>query len=205
VRATTQTVPSEVDREIAALIDQLAIAQEPAVMAPVYTPREDTPATDPRVVAYRAAARLKDYGKAAFPQLLARFGDERQSVCFRRAVPCTVGIACFTIIEMQVIPVPDDYAGSFGRLGADGKYHPRPYSNQPLLFDLATIGAWLQARSDRTLEELQLEGLEWLLAEERKIGFPDEQDRQQIEAPLERKIAQLKSTIAGQVPPAIRQ
>ena len=56
--------------EIADLIERLAISNEPAADAPVFSPREDTPDTDPRVIAYDAAEKLRAFGKDAFPQLL---------------------------------------------------------------------------------------------------------------------------------------
>ena len=62
---------------------------------------------------------------------------------------------------------------------------------------METIERWLSDRADRSLPEMQVEALEWVLAEERKIGFPTEEDREKIERALERQIARLKAESGG--------
>ena len=173
---------------IDALIERLAISQDAAADAPVYTPSVDTPGDDPRVNPYDAAEQLKAYGKEAFPRLLEMFDDDRQSVCFRRMIPCTVGLACFSIIEDEIFLLPDGYSGSFGRTGADGKMHDRPLFFAPKLFEMDTVAQWLAQREDRSLTELRIEALEWLVAEETKIGFQNEADRKDILDPLTRQL-----------------
>ncbi len=180
---------------IEALIEHLAISDEPATTLPVYTPSRDTPRTDKRVVAYEAAEELKSFGKAAFPCLLKHLDDRRQSVAFRRVLPSTVGDACFCIIQEQVVPLPDDYPGSFYRTGANGDYCERPVFFRPGPFDENTIRSWLEERNLKSLVEMQVEGLEWLIAEEKRIGFRSDQDREAYLTPLERQLEELKSRL----------
>ncbi len=108
----TKPVPqptTDIASEIKALIEKLAISNEPAADAPVYTPSIDTPKSDPKAAAYAAAERIRTYGKDAFPYLLKHLDDQRQSVAFRRVLPSTVGDACFCIIRDQVFNLPKDY------------------------------------------------------------------------------------------------
>ena len=173
--------------EMDALVEKLAISQAPASFQPVYTPSRDTPASDPRVVAFEAAEQLKACGKAAFPNLLEHLGDGRQSVAFRRMLPATVGLACFTIIEQLVYGLPADYRGSFYRDGADGQLHDRVLFLKPGMFDQGSAADWLAARERKSLTEIQVEALEWLISQEEHIGFPTEQDREDYLYPLERQ------------------
>ena len=180
-------------REIDELIEKLAISDEPAGDEPVYTPDLETPRTDKRVIAYEAAEKLREYGKAAFAQLLARRHDKRQSVAFRRVIPHTVGLACYCIVEDVIYNLPEDYRGSFYRKGGDGEMHERPRFLAPGIFDEDTVEAWLRVRHDKTLTELQIEALEWLIDKEKNIGFPTERDREKFLLPLERQVSRLRA------------
>jgi hypothetical protein len=189
-RCSSHTTPTAADIE--ALIEKLAISQAPAAEAPVFTPSRDTPRTDSRVIAYEAAEELKKCGKAAFPHLLEHLDDKRQSVAFRRGIPHDVGDACFCIIREQVFCLPEGYEGSFYRTGADGRLHERPYFLKTALFDRRSVKSWLDARRDKSLEEIQVEALRWLIQQERQIGFPSEQDKQRYLYPLERQLARIE-------------
>jgi len=184
--------PEAVRQRIAALIEKRAISQDEATDEPVYTPSIDTPTSDPRGQAFEAAEELTAYGRTAFPALIAHFDDRRQSVAFRRTNRATVGLACFAIIEDQVYPTPSDYRGSFYRTGADGKTHERPLFLKPGLFDRSTAAVWLAAREHKSLLEIQIEALTWLIGEENGIGCPEEKDRELYVYPLQRQLERLK-------------
>ncbi len=184
--------PAAVHQHIEALIEKLAISQDEATDEPVYTPSIDTPKSDPRVQAFEAAEELTAYGKTAFPQLIAHFDDRRQSVAFRRTNRATVGLASFAIIEDEVYATPSDYRGSFYRTGADGKTHERPLFLKPALFDRSTAAAWFAAREHKSLLEIQIEALIWLIGEENRIGYPEEKDRELYLYPLQRQLERLK-------------
>ncbi len=199
------TPPPELSQEelrnrVPALIEKLAILQEPAGEEPIYTPPIHTPRDDPRVVAYDAACELKRLGKQVFPFLLEHLADKRQSVAFRRVVPYDVGLACFCIIEDHILVVPHDFPNFVQRKGADGEVHYRPFYAAHLfsrgLFDSTTVAAWLEARADRTLAEMQVEALDWLIMGESEIGFPDEKERAEILGPLQRERKRIAATIS---------
>ena len=174
------------------LIDGLAISQEAASDEPVFTPSRDTPGSDPRVAAYDAAERLEALGIEAFPLLLDSLGDQRQSVAFRRVLPSTVGDACYVLVSRQLYSLPPNYQGSFFRTGADGRGHARPVFSKDLLTP-DNLKGWLAARAGRTLPELQLEALGWVLAEEERIGAAAPEDEERFLAPLRARYAQLKA------------
>lgn len=193
IRANNQ---GNADRDILELIGKLAISDQPAVDGPVFAPTDQTPASDSRVIAYQAAEKLGEYGKEAFPQLLAHRHDERQSVAFRRVLRHSVGLACYSIIEDLIYNLPEDYPGSFYRTGADGEMHARPRFFAPGIFDASTVEQWLKDREDKSLTELQIEALEWLIAKEEAIGFAADADREQILVPLQRQVSRLKAARA---------
>ncbi len=178
---------------IDSLIEQLALSSQPAADRPIYTPAPDTPSTDPRVPAYEAAEQLRALGKAAFPKLLEHLDDDRQSICLRRTLPCSVRLACFSIMEHQIFLFPDDFVCSIYRTGQDGQMHGRPMFFEPRLFNPSTIESWLDERKDRSLTEIQIEALEWMLAHEVEIGFRNNEDKEKYLHPLQRKLAQLRS------------
>lgn len=179
-------------RIIRKLIGKLAISQRKASNDPIYSPSPDAPKSDPRLVAYDAAKQLEAFGMEAFPFLLDSLDDQRQSVAFRRVLPSTVGDACYCLIARQLYALPPDYQGSFYRTGADGRGHERPvFLND--LFTPANLKEWLGAREGRTLPELQLEALGWVLAEEEGIGAATPKDEERFLAPLRARFAQLKA------------
>lgn len=188
-----------VDKRIDALIERLAISNEPAAEEPVYTPSRDTPKSDRRMVAYGAAEELRKLGYAAFPQLIAKLDDRRQSGAFGRWRRHDVGMACYSILMWQVYSLPDDASASFYRTGADGKPHSRPV-HLDQIWEKEGLGPWLEARKKQPLIEIQLEALSWVLDREREIGAQDEEAKKEHIAPLERGLEKLKkeAEAAGQ-------
>ncbi|MCA9256320.1 MAG: hypothetical protein KDA33_11820 [Phycisphaerales bacterium] len=182
---------------IDALIDDLAISNQRAGYSPISAPQRATPETDRRVIARRAATQLAAYGKTAFPALRRHMSDHRQSVAFRRVMPNDVSDACFCIMRNQIFNLPKDYVGSFYRDGVDGPMQSRPFFLEPTLFDHDTIGAWIDARANRSLTEMQIEALNWLIDEEKKIGFPEPGDREDFLDPLVRRLEALKAESAS--------
>jgi len=179
--------------DINSLIEVLAISNEPAGNEPIYTPTPGTPKNDPRLLAIQAAEKLTKQGTNAFPKLLEHLNDNRQSVAFRRVIPHDVGDACFCIIRGQIFNLPGDYKGSFYRVGADEKLHARPLFFKPALFDRKTLPKWLEQRKDKTLQEMQIEALTWLIEQERKIGFRNVEGKEAYLYPLERRLDDIKT------------
>ena len=143
-----------------ALIERLAISDEPAVYEPIYTPGPYAPKTDFRVVAFDAADKLATMGTRAFPTLVQSLSDERQSAGFGNYLRHTVGIACFRTLQDQVefYPYP-------------GKY--LPYEVQFLRFDKPLTSQWWRERSGRTLKELQIEACQFSVAAAKAHGLTD--------------------------------
>jgi hypothetical protein len=181
--------------QIRDLIEQLAISPDDASQGPIYTPSRDAPKTDKRVIAYAAGDKLQKFGVEAFPLLLASMNDRRQSVAFRRALPSTVGDACYCIVMWQIVDLPENYRGSFVRKGADRQSYGRPVFSEHL-FDPDTIKPWLAARSGRSLPELQLEAVSWTLERELNIGVQNEADEKTYIAPLRSQCEKLRLQIA---------
>ena len=170
---------------IAALIENLAISQERAGNAIVFTPAGDTPKTDRRMVAYEAVKELHQFGIEAFPALIGSLGDHRQSAPLRAQIPFYVGPACYCIIQDSIEDFPEEYYYNF-RDGADGKMHERPS-----FLDSRDILDWWSARSRRTLVELRIEAIKWTVAEEMKLGFTDAKQKREILDPLEKLLHEL--------------
>lgn len=172
------------------LIEKLAISQGPAGDFPIYTPSEDAPRTDPRVMAHDAAEELHTYGMEAWLHLLENLDDKRQSVAFYRMIPHDVGLACYAIIDFQIDACPG-YRGPMYRTGSDGKSHARPSFETPLY--TPDLKSWLAARKGKTLHQLQIEAVEWRIAEETRIGFPTQKDRTEYLTPLLERLKELRS------------
>lgn len=179
------------DQRIDALIERLALSDGPAADGPVFSPSVDTHPSDRRMIAYEAADQLTKIGYPAFPKLVAKLDDRRQSAAFGRWQRMDVGMACYSILMWQVYSLPDDVSGSIYRDGADGKPGRRPvYSMQ--IWDEEDLGTWLEARKDKPLIDIQLEALSWVLEKERAIGAADEEERNDHIVPLERRLEELK-------------
>ena len=120
---------------------------------------------------FGAIEEMKGYSKAAFPYLLDHLQDSRAAwtACGRRVTRASVGDVCFWLVIDQIICLPQDYRGSFGRYGSDGKVHERPYYlDQIEPFTKSAIKEWVEQRKNKTLREMQIEALEWFIAEEKK-------------------------------------
>ena len=110
-------------------------------------------------------------------------------------IPHSAGYACYCIVEDVLYNLPRDYQGSFYRKGADGEWHERPGFSADGIFTTETIDEWLKEREDKSLPEMQVEILEWLIEQERRIGFETEEDREQTLGPLERQVQRVRSEV----------
>ena len=143
-----------------------------------------------------AQAELVSLGKDAFPALIAHLDDEGYSLSIETAVlrSLSVGEVCFSIIEQQVDPAPMRYKV---RVGADGKWHGfQRYLSQHLgheTGDREGMRQWWQERRQLCLREMQIEAYAWRIEHERRIGFPDAAEREQILQPLIQELDKLKA------------
>jgi hypothetical protein len=180
------------DQKIRALIEKLAISDRPAPKEPLVT--YNNPKNAELVQRVEAtASEIEKFGSIAFPQLMAHLDDPRQSVPFRRVLPSTVADACLSIIMRQVYALPNGYSetASLYRRGADGKLHEQPvWSRQ--IYDGVGARKWLTDRKNRTLRELQLEAVEWMLKIQKEIGARTTAEREEYIAPLEAQVTKLR-------------
>lgn len=143
---------------------------------------------------FRAFDELIRRGRLAFPTLLKHLNDQRPSGVPLRAVtsPDSISYACFRILKCQILPFPAGYSRSLFRRGTDDRLHPRPGMDDHNPFNRENIGEWLAAREHRSITEIQIEGVQWLIAEEKKIGFHDSSESDLVLKPLEEELARLK-------------
>lgn len=189
-----ETRPKTNEDRFKALIECLAISDEPAGNAAILTPSRDTPSTDKRAVAFDAVAELQRFGTEAFPALIAARNDKRQSIALRAVIPHTVGLACHCIVENQIVDLPGGFGGChyWQRTGADGREH-----DQPSYFKERPLEEWWPKNAHRTLLDLRIEALEWQIAEENRIGFTEEKQRERFLYPLQYLLSQLRAGFAA--------
>jgi hypothetical protein len=147
-----------------------------------------------------AVKKLYGIGMQAFPLLMESFDDDRPGYALASISNPTVGLACYYIIKDQLFDFPPGYSTSYYRKGADGEDHRRPGQINQSLFGGSRDGLkdWLKQRKERTLDELQLEVLEWTLAEEERIGVAVDGDEAKYLAPLRRRIEEKRRAIEAQ-------
>lgn len=131
------------DERIKALIEQLAISDKVAGEEPTYTESKDTPATDKRAIARKAAEKLTKLGVEAIPHLLKSMDDKRESIPAGAILPCSVGVKCIALIQEIIVDIPEDYyvfrrkSLFWGRTGVDKKNH-----SPPEFIDWKNIDKW---------------------------------------------------------------
>lgn len=180
------------EQKVRALIEKLAISQHPASRGPIETFNNPRNAELVRQV-HAAAGEIEKLGFAAFPHLMAHLEDLRQSVPFRRVLPSTVGDACLSIIMRQVYALPEGYSetASLYRRGANGELHEQPVWSREI-YDGVGARKWLTDRKGRTLQDLQIEALEWVLEIQKGIGARTKSERDEYIAPLETQLTKLR-------------
>ncbi len=168
-RADDQAV---VEKKVKALIEQLASpnkAPDLTQLDPKY-PADFDYAAQRRVRS--AIQQLSDMGTKAFPLLLEHAGDKRYShtgctaICFN----VTVGRTCFLIVQNNL----EAYKHLDVVKKGDSREDPaRPeYAVFCKLKEPKTAASWWKTRQDKSLRELQIETLEWVISQEKKS--PDE-------------------------------
>ncbi len=185
-----ETTPNE---DPAELIERLALSVGPAKDATRTYNKEK------QDFAYAAADKLRRQGEKSHGLLLKHLTDERLSVPFEAVRYATVGHACYHILRQQIFACPDDYGyDGYWRKGADGRLYRNPYFYEtndlkPSLFGRSTLKEWLKAREGRSLRDLQIEALSWLIKREQAIGFQNENDKKQYLYSLQRQLEKIKS------------
>jgi hypothetical protein len=153
-------------KEIKALIDQL-VSPNPAPI--IDGARNRLPSgfgLKKQEQVHRAVTKLRQLGPRAFPFLIERWGDQRYclSTCFAASANHTVGVVCRSIIYDQLEPYgpwPVCYGpGRPSRL--------RPDYQATFLGSQESARQWWGKNQHKTLRQMQLEVLDWVIAEEAK-------------------------------------
>ncbi len=143
-----------------------------------------------------AQRELAALGKDAFPVLIEHLDDQEYSQTFITSLlqDFSVGQVCFMLIESQVHLTGTGYGA---RVGADGESHAYPrYFAQYCGKDWYTqegVRLWWSEHRHLSLREMQIEALEWAIAQERTIGFVDAADEERVLAPSLSMLEKLKN------------
>jgi hypothetical protein len=161
--------------EIEALIEQLAspnpkpiTGREDKSVAPDYRLPPGFDKVRQRSV-IRARGELRKLGPAAFSVLIKHWGDERYSVTTSHGLSgyCNnqnVGWVCEAIVLDQLQPY-----STWPRTDDDPRGKPkRPNYPEKFLSTAEDALKWCEARRDKSLYDMQLEVLDWVIAEEAK-------------------------------------
>jgi hypothetical protein len=163
VAAELQETPTT--EEIRALIDMLV---SPKTAAPNPITYKDLEASKDQREAF---LKLRQVGLAAFPLLIERFDDDRYSFTFETPssdMNYSVGRACQAVLRDYIT------LGTYDLAMPNGADDPMFIKRRPSyvahfnLFDKRTAQEWWEQRKNKSLKELQLETLEWTIAEEAK-------------------------------------
>jgi hypothetical protein len=161
-----KSTPTE--REIKALIDQLV---SPNVVTPTDKCWPEHPPNYDREAQKRVLAAMKELraiGLAAFPHLLAQIDDKRYCLT-EDAGSCdfaySVGTICYRTVDAHLQPYGPHTEGE----GDPRERAYRPdYMRQQKLTTPKVFQAWWNSHKDKTMRDVQIEVLEWTIAEEER-------------------------------------
>jgi len=135
---------------------------------------------------WRAQAKIRALGIRAFPALVAHLEDKEYSYTeeYSKLVSFSAGHACYRLIEAQV-----DIAGAAHQFKDrkpqktmyDGSFYYTILHNK---YDGSVIN-WWEANKHRSLEDIQLESVEWLIGKEKELGFINPEQEQKVLEPLQ--------------------
>lgn len=160
------------EREIKALIDQLASPNPKPIVNKMRAPSIDLPPGFDRKKQYKvhlARSKLAELGPPAFPFLIDSWKDDRYSLTTCNGLSGwyyneSVGRVCQAIIFDRLQPYSYWQAG-----GGD----PRERARRPsypghFIGSQGAAKAWWGKNKERSLHQMQLEALNWIIAEEAK-------------------------------------
>jgi len=128
---------------------------------------------------HEAREKLRQIGPKAFPLLIEQWDDDRYclTICVSGASNESVGWICRSILFDQILPY-----GYWPNVKGDPRFSPRRPSYPGEFFASKKAAAkWWEKHKDKTLCQIQLEALDWVIAEEAKRprDFTDE-ERQEL-------------------------
>jgi hypothetical protein len=170
-------------KEIAKLIEKLAspkpqetiensvIGKSVKVLYPQGTRKE----TEKRV--HETWDEIIAEGPSAFPYLFEHFDDNRFSFNNQMgnsglSFDLTVGLVCMDIISSQIVP----FGTSIKLENTSTSITERPsYFNKYLIMKKVAL-EWLKIHQNESLHDMQIDALEWTIAEEKKFDNPKYDD-----------------------------
>jgi hypothetical protein len=194
--------PSE--QKIKSLLDRLVSPN------PSPTTGEEDPSVAPNVrwpsgyahekqkLVIEARSELKKLGVQAFPFLIERWDDKRYSLTMSNGLSgyChnhTVGKVCETIIYDQLQPY-----GYWQLAGGDPRGRAvRPRYLEKFLSTQAATKQWWDKHKDMTLDKIQLEVLDWSIAEEAKAPKKYSKDKKYLQQLRDKLVKGRKPLPAG--------
>jgi hypothetical protein len=160
------------EKEIKALIDQLASSNPEPIINKRGFPSIDLPKGFDRKKQAKvrlARSKLVDLGPVAFPYLIESGNDKRYSQTTSNGLSGwyyneTVGVVCRTIILDQLQPY-----GYWQQVGDDPRSKPkRPSYPGHFLESQKLAKEWWEKNKDKSLYQMQLDVLDWIIVEEAK-------------------------------------
>jgi hypothetical protein len=131
----------------------------------------------------RAISKLRQLGPRAFPFLIKRWGDERYCLTAEDSISGaflhkTVGQVCRAIIFDQLQPYgtwPKGYSPDHTRRPPRRPGYPGTFLGSP-----ESAKKWWKKNKDKALDQMQLDALDWIIAEEAKRSgdFKDEERKE---------------------------
>jgi hypothetical protein len=157
------------DEEINSLIQQLASPnQPPKIGVSARYPADYDHDAQKRVRS--AWTRLHKCGPQSFPYLFDHFDDKRYSFTADAGSEdynWSVGKACFDIVRCHLQPLGTFSLSSGDRHGGGGRPRPNYFYRQNLQ-RAAEAKRWWESRKQKSLCDLQIEVLDWVITEEAK-------------------------------------
>ena len=156
----------QIDRLISELVSPNEAPKRSGPLA-VYPEGYDKDAQRKVSKAYQA---LRKVGPKAFQRLFKHFDDKR--FCMNgdggeTQVNKTVGQVCIHLIDSQIEPY--SARGGPGSRFSQRSSRPPNYFSHFKLEDPKNAHEWWETRKDKSLKELQIEVLEWVMKEEEKL------------------------------------
>lgn len=166
----------------------LWVEKEP-ILPPGFDPKEQTRVAE-------VCRKLKEAGTAAFPSLIDHFEDQRYSVSLEQcssgaARHVSVGEVCHMLIMDQLQPY-----GFYSRGGDELGRPRRSFYDLPDSKKEAT--EWWSKHQHQTLDQLQLEVLDWVIAREdegQENGKPYPEPERQYLRDLRKKLSEGKKPL----------
>jgi hypothetical protein len=188
--------PPPAAKEIRGLIDQLVSPnRKPKVQdgasAAMGLPRDFDRVKQQQVD--RAISKLLQLGPQAFPFLISRWEDERYclTACSSASgafLHKTVGDICQAILFSQLQPYGYWPEGGYNPDRRPPAYRPRYPST--LLGSKEAAKRWWEKNKHKTLSQMQLEALDWVIAEEAKNPRKFKDEERKVLQQLRKKLVQ---------------